>query len=153
MQHAALGRTDFCICHLAQLIVGEIIAVGAVFVYDPFVPEFVQSTHGALGVSVAGGAQEVERECAANSRRQFNTRASGGRELHEATDEHRMHPWRKRASIIQRRLPVEALGLWWAGQYSFQIGLHHFDHEQGIAPGLMKHVQPLVQIQLTLCHL
>src|SRR5690242_9192633 len=94
MQHTALGRTDLCIRYLTQLIVGEVIAVRAVFAYDPFVPEFVQRTHGALSISVAGSAQEVEREFAANGRGQFNKRTSGGRELQEATDEHCMYTWR-----------------------------------------------------------
>src|SRR5437764_8114813 len=115
VQHAALWRTDLSIRYLAQLIVGEVITVRAVFAHDPFVPEFVQRTYSTIGVGIADGAQEVEREFAANGRGQFNKRASGGRELQEATDEHRMHPWRKRSSIIKRRLPVEALGLWRAG--------------------------------------
>src|SRR5258708_2868812 len=115
VQHAALWRTDLCIRNLAQLIVGEVIAVRAVFAHDPFVPEFVQRTYGALGVGVAGSAQEVEGEFAANGRSQFNKPASGSRELQEATDKHRMHPWRKRSSIIKRQLPVGAIGLWRAG--------------------------------------
>src|SRR2546425_4967929 len=101
VQHAALWRTDLSISNLAQLIVGEVIAVRAMFAHDPFVPEFVQRTYGAIGVGVAGGAQKVEREFAANGRGKFNKLASGGRELKEATDEHRMHTWRKRSSILK----------------------------------------------------
>src|SRR6266516_5561487 len=108
VQHAALWRADLSIRHLAQLIVGEVIAVRAVFAHDPFVPKFVQRTDGAIGVGIADGAQEVEREFAANGRGKFHKLASGGRELKEATDEHRMHPWRKRSSIIKRRLPMGA---------------------------------------------
>jgi hypothetical protein len=95
--------------------VGEVIAVRAVFAHDPFVPEFVQRAYGTIGVGEAPGDQEVEREFAANGRGKFNKLASRGRELQEATDEHRMHTWRKRSSIIERRLPVGAIGLWRAG--------------------------------------
>ena len=81
VQHAALRRTDLCIGHLAQLIVGEVIAVRAVFAHDAFVPEFVQRTDSAIGIGIADGDQEVECEFAANGRGQFNKRASRGREL------------------------------------------------------------------------
>src|SRR5438132_234637 len=115
VQHAALWRTDLCIRNLAQLIVGEVIAVRAVFAHDPFVPEFVQRTYGTICVGVTDGDQEVEREFAANGRGQFNKSASGDRELQEATDERRMHTWRKRSRILKRRLPAGAIGLWRTG--------------------------------------
>src|SRR5207237_1195671 len=115
VQHAALWHTDFCIRYLAQLIVREVVAVRAMLAHDPFVPEFVQRLYGTIRVGVADADQKVECEFTANGRGQFNKRASGGRELQEATDEHCMHPWRKRSSILKRRLPREALGLWRAG--------------------------------------
>jgi hypothetical protein len=81
VQPAALWRTDLCIGHLAQLIVGEVIAVRAVFAHDPFVPEFVQGAYGTIGIGEAGGDQEIEREFTANGRSKFHQLASGGGEL------------------------------------------------------------------------
>src|SRR2546423_13890524 len=80
--------------HLAQLIVGEVIAVRAVFAHDPFVPEFIQRAYGAIGVGIADGDQEVHGEFAANSCGTFHKLVSRIRELLETTSEHRVHPWR-----------------------------------------------------------
>ena len=154
VQHATLWRTDLSVCYLAQLIVGEVIAIRAMFTHDPFVPEFVQCMYGALGIGVADSDQEVEREFAANGRCQFDKRASGGRELQEATDEYRMHAWRKRSAHHQAAVAC--------GRRSASGGLADTrprsartisTTNRGYPAGLMKQVQSLVHLQLTVCHL
>src|SRR5258707_15781182 len=80
VQHAALWRTDLSISNLAQLIVGEVIAVRAVFAHDPFMPEFFQRTYRAISVADADSDYKIESECATNGRGKFNQLASACRE-------------------------------------------------------------------------
>src|SRR6185312_6077662 len=99
-----LGRWNFCIGHLADAVVREIVSVRAVLLDDLPLPELVEWRHETICVTGAGLDQQLESEGASDRRRQARCLPCFFRKLREPGTDERLHFWRQPTRVFGRAL-------------------------------------------------
>src|SRR6516162_5431641 len=98
MQQALSRRSDIRVCDLANAVVAEVPTARVLRTDDMPPPQLVDGADEILLLQIARVREHVEREVAADHRRQFRDLARLRRQLDETRDDDGLHTRRERSA-------------------------------------------------------
>src|SRR4051812_20120163 len=129
MQQPAAGWADLVIGGFAQLVMAEVIGIGALLAYDAPLPEFIQPAHERFLVVPTRQCQHVRGKFTAYGGSKMGKSMGGRGKLRQARLDHSLYLCGQCSELIRRG---------WAHLLALRpkrlnAGAHSFNNEQRIA--------------------